>query len=191
MNDKAQSLDELMAADAGASGEVDLPSSDKVTDLMSLVTRHRNLEEEIAELDKKLKSKNAELRQLSTVEIPEVFTQMGNIQKFTLDNGVNISVKPDLAVSIKKGQEKQCFEFLEQHQLGAVIKSNFNLVYGKDEQSEIDDTRKLLLQHDLEFSEKRAVHASTLKSTIRKLTEQGTAVPESFNYFPFHKTVIK
>ena len=191
MSNKASSLEELMASDATPTGDEALPTSAKVTDLMSLVTRHEELELEIEQLSKQLKERNAQLRQLSTVEIPEMFTQMGNIQKFTLDTGRTISVSPDLAVSIKKGMDAECFEFSESNDLGPIIKSQFNLVYGKDEQEEIDETRKLLLEKDLEFSEKRAVHASTLKSSIRKLTEQGVSIPESFNYFPFHKTVIK
>jgi len=191
MNDKASSLEELMAADSQPNADANLPSSEKVTDLTSLVTTHIELEQRLEEAEAVVKKIKAQLLALSTQEIPELFTEMGNIEEFKLSDGTSIKVAPDLAVSIKKGKDDDCFAFLEENNLGPIIKSTFGLAFGKDEQEQIDATRKLLLENDAEFSEKRAVHASTLKSTIKKLTEAGIKIPESFNYFPFKKTVIK
>jgi len=187
---KLGSIQDLMESDQ-EDKKVDLPSSDKVTDLTQLVTSYQDCDNRIKQLELLLKDEKATLRKLGEVDIPEVFIEMGNIQQFTLSSGLKISVKPDCAVSVKKGEEESAFEFLEQHGLGPIIKSNFNITFGKDDQALIDQTRKILNQEGLDHVEKRAVHASTLKSSIKKLTESGTQVPESFNYYSYNKTVIK
>ena len=184
-----KNLSDLIEGDAVEQSDA-LPDSSKMTDLESLVQRHRTLEAQVARAEEDLKLVKADLRRLNQEEIPDMFTQMG-LSQIVLKDGTKVGIKPELSVSIKKGHEAECFQFLTDNNLATVIKTNLALVYGKDENEGADEARRILTEARIPFTDKQGVHAMTLKSVIRELTECGSTIPDQFNYFPCNKTTIK
>lgn len=196
MTDKQPtSLEELMQGDAYKQTEMafELPEEQDLKTLTDLVALHELLSREVENLEAKLKQVKSKLHQVSTVDIPEVFQEMGNIGEIKLLDGRSVKVSSDISVSMKKDNlsENDCFKFLDENQLSSIIKSQFSIAYGKDQQDKVDETRNTLLESNLDFSEKRNVHPSTLKASVKGLLEQGVQIPDSFNFFQYKKTVIK
>ena len=61
-----------------------------------------------------------------------------NLQKFTLTDGSEISVKPIYAASIPKDRRDEAFQWLRDHEFGDLVKNNVTVTFGRGE----DETAK-------------------------------------------------
>ncbi len=194
MSENSKLADLFEAESVDTKKAVDAPNVEKTQELTNLIKELRNLEERIARGESLLKDLKKQALLINQVSIPEIFQEMGNLKEMTLldeaGGEYKVTVQPDITVSI--GDEGKAFQFMENHKYGSIIKSSMSLSFGKGEEEAQEVARKALKSADLEFEEKRGIHHSTLKSTVKKLMEKGTSIPEDiFKLYSYTKTVIK
>jgi hypothetical protein len=96
-------------------------------------------------------------------------------REFTLENGMKITVKDDLSVSLDKAGEKRdkALMWLDRVGLDGIVKREVLVRFGKDEldkaEAAIDTLQKLKLEPEV----KESIHPSTLKATIKGVMKNG------------------
>ena len=55
------------------------------------------------------------------------------LQKFTLTDGAEISVKPIYAASIPRDRKEEAFQWLRDHEFGDLVKNNVTVTFGRGE----------------------------------------------------------
>lgn len=184
------SILDLMEADV-AEQAMDLPSSDKLTDLGSLVQRLDEANRQLADLEDQVKAQKKVIKELSEQHIPDLFKEMGNLKSLELEDGRKVSVAEDFAISIKKATQEEAFSWLRENGKEEIIKRKLGIQFDRGEGDEAQAAAELLLANNLSFSDTESVHPQTLKASMRGMIEEGITPPETFSYYPYQKTVIK
>lgn len=145
----------------------------------------RQKAEEWSELEMAVESLNEETSQLQKrinrikqVELPEMMAEIG-LNKFNLDDGTSIEINEFVSGSIPKDEEKkiEAFTWLENNELGSIIKTNVSLVFGKGEDNFAKNAVAMLEESGYEPVSEKSVHAQTLQATARELMREGKEVP--------------
>mgnify|MGYP000306361053 FL=1 len=186
----ANSIEDLMRADSQQL-EIELPSSDKMSDLSDIIRQLERAQLELTQLEAKVTEQKKVVMKLSQVDIPELFREMGNLKSLELSDGRKVSVSEDFSLTIKKATEQEAFQWLRDNGKEEIIKKSFTLVFDKGEAEEAAKAAETLLANNLQFSEAEKVHPQTLKASLRGMIEKGITPPDSFTYYPYQKTVIK
>lgn len=186
----AESILDLMASDADQKA-MELPSSEKVTDLSKLVADLDRETAKLVRMQEAVKEQTRIVKNLNEQEIPELFKTMGSLKSLELDDGRKVSVVEDFAISIKKATQESAFQWLRENGKEEIIKRSFTLKFDRGESERADKAALLLLESDLSFSDTETVHAQTLKASMRGMIEKGITPPDEFTYYPYKKTVIK
>ena len=101
-----------MASDSGnAPDQIDNLNDAALDAISKLAQGAANLEREIADTEELLKGRKAALHKITDEQLPEALEEM-NLQKFTLKDGSEISVKPIYAASIPKDRRDEAFAWL-------------------------------------------------------------------------------
>lgn len=160
--------------------------------LSNLAEQARVAEQDVEDLQRRLKAAQDQHRQLVETQIPELMEKCG-VQKFSTRNGLNIEVKENIRASLGSGDEKERnFDWLEQNGHEAIIKLAVTVPFGRGE-AERDSARALAkrLQGDgIDAEFERKVEPSTLSSLIRELLEDGKPVPEG-QFHVFRQRIAK
>ena len=185
-----RSLSDLMEQ-AAEDEQVSLPSSDSVTDLTSLVASLDEAERKVSEIEEQLKEAKKVAKRISEQDIPTLFAEMGSVQSLELTDGRKVTVKDDFAVSIKKADQPLAYNWLRDNNKSEIIKRSLTLQFDRGQSEEAEKALCLLLDNGLEATDAESVHHSTLKASLKGMIEDGTNLPDMFNYYPYQKTVIK
>lgn len=139
------------------------------------------LAEQLLELDQRIlyhenvaKALKDDLLRISNDELPSAMHRCG-MEKFTLQNGVEINVKKDVAVSIAKNNESDAFQWLIDNGHGAMVRTVEQFFFDKSD----DEMRKkfnALIQKHPKFAalmqRKDAVNTNTLKAFFKNYLEE-------------------
>ena len=157
--------------------------SDKVIEL-------RNLEDQIATSEDKIKLLKEEAKQISNFDIPTMMEEM-NISKLKLKDGASVEVKPFYGAYITPDKQEKAFNWLREHGLGDIIKNDVTVTFGMGEDNKATAYAVLAKGQGYEPIQKIGVHAQTLKAVVRERTESGQNMPaDLFNTFVGHQTKI-
>lgn len=171
-------------------GEV--PDENKMSELGKYIEQHDVLANRIQRGEELLKELKKSQNHILMVSIPELFESMGNLESFKLKDGRTIKVTGDISISIPSGKEEEAYSFFGDNDYGGIVKNMISVATGKGEEELANKTRKALSRGKIAFDEKRGIHASTLKATVKQLMADGKKIPEDcFNLFSYSKTVIK
>ena len=179
----------------------DLPTKEEMASLAVLVSSWELNERAIAANTQTMKELAAEKLKLETDLIPSLMVSAGGIDKFTLDNGTEISIENILKTSIGDGSKggkdyrPEAFAWLEEHGHGDVIKDALTLNLGR---GEVAQRRAAALitaaeQNGVDdYSRKRSVAWNTLSALIEEQLGEGVEVPkETFGVFQQRRAIIK
>ena len=157
--------------------------SDKVIEL-------RNLEDQIATSEDKIKLLKEEAKQISNFDIPTMMEEM-NISKLKLKDGASVEVKPFYGAYITPDKQEEAFSWLREHGLGDIIKNDVTVTFGMGEDNKATAYAVLAKGQGYEPVQKIGVHAQTLKAVVRERTESGQNMPaDLFNTFVGNQTKI-
>ena len=157
--------------------------SDKVIEL-------RNLEDQIATSEDKIKLLKEEAKQISNFDIPTMMEEM-NISKLKLKDGASVEVKPFYGAYITPDKQEKAFNWLREHGLGDIIKNDVTVTFGMGEDNKATAYAVLAKGQGYEPIQKIGVHAQTLKAVVRERTESGQEMPaDLFNPFVGNQTKI-
>jgi flagellin-like hook-associated protein FlgL len=171
----------------------DVKKEVKITEVKDVSTASNNylkVESDILALENQIKSKKAELQQMND-SIVQLMEQRG-VKEIKLMNGDAVSFKPFFKGSITKDNEREAFEWLENNNLGDIIKNIVSVRFGKGDNEVAIDLIQDLEKQGLSPDQKRKVEPMTLNALIGEQINDGKAFPlELFSVYMGNKVKIK
>ena len=181
-----------MASDSGENPDrLDTLETGKLDGVSRLANEAANLEREISDAEQLLKGKKQALYKITDEQLPEALEEMG-LQKFTLTDGAEISVKPIYAASIPVDRREEAFEWLRDHEFGDLVKNNVTVTFGRGEDTIAKEFVGLCGSKGFAASQTEKVEPMTLKAWLRERVEAGDPIPlDLFGAFISQRATIK
>lgn len=146
--------------------------------VVSKLAQHQlELQAEINDLEESLKQVKEKLTKVSTVLLPEAMEQYG-MEEFKLTSGEKIKIDPVIGATISKANQTQAFKWLEDNGLSDIIKTAVTVELTHSEGEKIKELQNILNEKGFIIKTKTAVHASTLKATVKELIEKKASFPK-------------
>jgi len=115
-----------------------------------------------------------------------------NLKTLKLKDGSEISVKDIFGVSIIAAKKEEAHDWLRKNGLGAIVKNEITVKFGLNEDNKAEQYASLARGQGYEPDRKIAVHAGTLRTTLRDYHQKGGSIPaELFTTFEGNQTEIK
>jgi len=120
-----------------------------------------------------------DMNKIKLSELPAIMKRC-QMQKFTLDNGVEVNVKDDVAVSIKKSDEVEAYDWLDTNGHGSLIKTKEEIFFDRNDDKLREQFEKMISKTKYKnmFSKKQSIHAATLKAFFKDYIEEHGEVEE-------------
>tara|TARA_R110000787_G_scaffold3451_1_gene13377 strand:+ start:1216 stop:1791 length:576 start_codon:yes stop_codon:yes gene_type:complete len=181
-----------MASDSGDSPDkLDSLDGGKLDSVARMAQAAANLEQEISDAEQLLKDKKQALHKITDEQLPEALEEMG-LQKFTLTDGAEISVKPIYAASIPRDRKEEAFQWLRDHEFGDLVKNNVTVTFGRGEDDIAKSFVGLCGSQGFVPSQLEKVEPMTLKAWLRERVEAGDPIPlDLFGAFISQRATIK
>jgi len=148
----------------------------EMVEVSELVSTIQDTQDQIEEIEDKLKAKKEVYRRLTEDDLPSKFASM-NISKMEMENGDKIEVKPIYRGHISKKNQDQAYKWLRQNNHADLIKNEVKVGFGKGEDIGAIRIKKYLNEQGFSFTDKESVHPQSLSAFIREQTEKGKALP--------------
>jgi hypothetical protein len=134
-------------------------------------------ESRIEAVKSNLKQLEATYRRISENELPEAM-DAAEVSEFRMTDGRRITVGDEYHAGIPKAKEQEAFEWLRTNGFDGIIKRELSVKFGKgDDDKATELNNELCARYGDHFSDKEAIHHSTLKAFLRELVEEGVDVP--------------
>ena len=181
-----------MASDGGDTPDkIDQLDDGQLDGVARLANEVAELEHTLAEQEQAIKETKAALHKITDEQLPEALEEMG-IQKFTLTDGSEISVKPIYSASIPKDRREEAFQWLRDHEFGDLVKNNVTVTFGRGEDADAKEFMNLCGSQGYAPDQLEKVEPMTLKAWLRERVEAGDAVPlDLFGAFISQRATIK
>jgi phage terminase small subunit len=163
------------------------------TDINTLANYCRELqayEDEIQDLENKIKYKKERADKISSEVIPNLLAEQG-LSSLKLADGSSIDIRKSYNCTIKKDQMELAYNWLRENGLGDIIKNEVAVQFGKGEDNKAEQLLTLAEQEGYEPTQKQKVEPMTLKALFRERIEAGLDMPSQFfNVFIKDQTKI-
>ena len=188
MNDLINS----MASDSGSiSDNLDKLDDSQLDGISRLANEAAALEQKLIEKEQAMKETKAALHKITDEQLPEALEEMG-LQKFTLTDGAEISVKPIYSASIPKDRRDEAYQWLRDNDFGDMVKNNVTVTFGRGEDVVAKKFLDLCGNQGFAPDQLEKVEPMTLKAWLRERVEAGDAVPlDLFGAFISQRATIK
>ena len=151
----------------------------------------QEIQQEITNQENKLKDLKDREKYYANIIIPDLMSQL-NLKTLTLKDGSQIAVKNIFGASMVAEKKPEAFDWLRKSGMGAIVKNNITVRFGLDEDNKAEQYATLARGQGYEPDRKIAVHAGTLRTTLRDYHERGGKIPaELFTTFEGNQTEIK
>ena len=154
-----------MYDDMSEEQEAIAPTNDEIKSVSLLVEKQCKLEDEVTVLEATLKDRKADLRKVSSEQLPEAMFAL-KCNKFTLDNGASVEIDLNLRTSITKANQPWCFDWLRDNGHGDIIRDEIKTKFGVGESDAAKALAEFLDIAKRPFSQTQAVHPQTLKAFV-------------------------
>ena len=156
----------------------DAPGDNVLAMLSGLANAQQEKELEIAQLEEALTKAKAELRDISEHRLPELMEEVG-MESFTTKDGLKITVRDVIRAGIPAKNPQPAFNWLEENGHGRLVKREFKIDFGKDEEAWANKFQSDLQKRKkpLRCNIKKSVHPQTLQAFIRERLEAGEDIP--------------
>ena len=165
----------------------DMLDNVEVTDIAQQCVLLKDKEDEISELEDKLKAKKAEADDISSRVIPELLLEQG------LSDGSKVSVKKEFRATLKKDElaRESAYQWLRDQKLGDIIKNNVFVTFGKGEDDKAKQLLNLAAENGFTPQQKSDVAWNTLTALYEERVKAGLDMPSDvFNLWIKDKTKI-
>ena len=169
----------------------DDPTNSELAEISALAKMQIALEDLIAEMKVKVAEKEAELKKLVEVTIPNAMDAV-SMSAYSLDTGESVTIKPDVFASIYAAKTEEAADWMEKNGFGDSVKDKIEVQLMMGQRNIAPEFLKLAIQLGVSASEKLTVHPGTLKSLVKEQREKGVEFPS--NLFSIHdvkKSIIK
>ena len=152
------------------------------TDISTLANYCKELkayEDEISDLEEKIKYKKEKADKISSEIIPNMLAEQG-LSSLKLADGSAVEVKKSYSCTIKKDDVESAYQWLRKNGLGDLIKNEVAVTFGKGEDNKAKELLDLAEQEGYEPQQKQKVEPMTLKALYRERVEAGLDMPSEF-----------
>lgn len=148
-------------------------SEDSLAKLRALADEQTLLESEVNDATLALEKKKAELDAVALRKIPDLMAEL-QIEKFTLADGFEVSIKEKLNASIKPEHKPQAIQWIKDNGYGGIIKVAVGIDFDKGEIEKAEGLVEELAKKGFSASSSESIHSATLSSFVReRLAEAG------------------
>ena len=162
-----------------------------LTSLASLARQIQEEEGNIAKLEDTLKQAKKKLLKLTDEDMPAVMQEVG-MNKFELDDGSMVEVKPTYGASILVDNRPQAYDWLRENGYDDIIKNNVTCSFGRGEDDKASAFKTFAAEKGYVANQKTEIHSQTLRAFVKERVEAGDALPmELFGAWVGQRAVIK
>ena len=164
----------------------------EVTDIAEQCVLLKKKEDEVEELEDKLKAKKAEADDISSRVIPELLQEQG-LQEIKLADGSKVSVKKEFRATLPKDdlRRESAYQWLRDQGLGDIIKNNVSVSFGKGEDNKAQQLLDLAVANGFQPQQKSDVAWNTLTALYEERVKAGLDMPSDvFSLWIKDKTKI-
>jgi len=162
-----------------------------LTSLASLARQIQEEEGNIAKLEDTLKQAKKKLLKLTDEDMPAVMQEVG-MNKFELDDGSMVEVKPTYGASILVDNRPQAYDWLRENGYDDIIKNNVTCSFGRGEDDKASAFKTFAAEKGYVANQKTEIHSQTLRAFVKERVEAGDAFPmELFGAWVGQRAVIK
>lgn len=180
-------LDEAFVDEAETFKELD---SEDLHSVSMLAQKQVEMEQELADMEKRVKEFKKELFILSSETIPERMLELG-ISGFEMDSGEKLSVIREVTASISQKNKEAAHKWLDEQGHGDIIKHTVTAKFARGEDDKAKKVVEDLNENGIDVDVKQAVHAMTLKAFVKEQLEKGNEIDrELLGVFEYSKTKI-
>jgi len=148
-------------------------------------------DQEIQDLEDKLKVKKDYKKHLSENVLPNLFAEVG-LSELKLADGRHLKVGNYYGASIKDAKKEAAFAWLRNKGHGDLIKNQVSCSFGRDEDEKARGLIDTLNEKGYPSSQREWVEPSTLRAFIREQHEAGRQLPmDLLGAYVGQKTTIK
>jgi hypothetical protein len=170
----------------------DMLDNIEITDIAQQCVKLKEKEDEIAELEDKLKAKKAEADDISSRVIPELLQEQG-LQEIKLSDGSKVSVKKEFRATLPKDdlRRESAYQWLRDQGLGDIIKNNVTVSFGRGEDNKAQQLLDLAVANGFQPQQKSDVAWNTLTALYEERVKAGLDMPSDvFSLWIKDKTKI-
>jgi len=170
---------------------VEGPTNEQIGEISSLAELQRKQEADVEDLEKRLKTALAALRQTQEQDLPAAMLAAG-MEQFKTTGGVSIGIKETLYASIPKAKRPAAVAWLLEHNQESLVKEDVVIPFDKGDHQKVGELVSLLEQAGYDqFSVNEAINTGSVKAMIREMLENGDDVPlDTFGAYFHRKAVI-
>ena len=181
-----------MAADSGkASDQIDELEEGKLDAIARLANKAAELEAEVVEAERLLKQAQNAYREITDDQLPAALDAVG-LEKFTMKDGSEISVKETYHASIPVNRRPEAYTWLRDHDFGDIVKNNVTVSFGRGEDKAAKAFVDLCDTKGYVPDQIEKVEPSTLRAWLRERVESGDPVPlDLFGAFIRQRATLK
>ena len=156
----------------------DMLDNVEMTDIAQQCVLLKKKEDEVAELEDKLKAKKAEADDISSRVIPELLQEQG-LQEIKLADGSKVSVKKEFRATLPKDdlRREAAYQWLRDQGLGDIIKNNVSVSFGKGEDNKANQMMDLAVANGFTPQQKSDVAWNTLTALYEERVKAGLDMP--------------
>ena len=156
----------------------DLLDNVEITDIAQHCVLLKKKEDEVEELEDKLKAKKAEADDISSRVIPELLQEQG-LQEIKLADGSKVSVKKEFRATLPKDdlRREAAYQWLRDQGLGDIIKNNVSVSFGKGEDNKANQLVDLAVANGFTPQQKSDVAWNTLTALYEERVKAGLDMP--------------
>ena len=166
----------------------DVPvGDDALARIAQLAADLRVAKGDVEEIENALKTAKDLMLQIAEHDLPEALATVG-MSEVRLADGTRVSVADNIFARITAENEQAAFGWLNQHGHGNLIKREFKIAFGRDQEDWAATFETNLGAQGVQYDRKQGVHHSTLKSFIKGQLEDGVELPEDI--FGVHRKSV-
>ena len=166
-------------------------SQDNMGKIGAVANDVADTDQEIQDLEDKLKVKKDYKKHLSENVLPNLFSEVG-LSELKLADGRHLKVGNYYGASIKDAKKEAAFAWLRNNGFGDMIKNQVSCSFGRDEDEKARGLIDTLNEKGYPSSQREWVEPSTLRAFIREQHEAGKELPmDLLGAFVGQKTTIK
>jgi hypothetical protein len=170
----------------------DMLDNVEITDIAQQCVLLKKKEDEVAELEEKLKAKKEERDDISSRVIPELLQEQG-LSEIKLADGSKVSVKKEFRATLPKDDltREAAYKWLRDQNLGDIIKNNVTVSFGKGEDNKANQLVDLAVANGFTPQQKSDVAWNTLTALYEERVKAGLDMPSDvFHLWIKDKTKI-
>ena len=156
----------------------DMLDNVEITDIAQQCVLLKKKEDEVAELEDKLKAKKEERDDISSRVIPELLQEQG-LSEIKLADGSKVSVKKEFRATLPKDDltREAAYQWLRDQNLGDIIKNNVTVSFGKGEDNKANQLVDLAVANGFTPQQKSDVAWNTLTALYEERVKAGLDMP--------------